>query len=139
MIESQTEQAISFGDLDPMGIVWHGNYIGFLELGREAFGRQHGLDSVHMYEQGYFTPIVRITIDHKAMLAYGDTVVVSARFMPSPAAKIIFHYQLTRKKDGVVVATAETVQVFLDRQRRLLLDVPAFYREWLERHQLSVR
>ncbi|MBK6342970.1 MAG: acyl-CoA thioesterase [Flavobacteriales bacterium] len=139
MIESTAERAITFGDLDPMGIVWHGNYIRFMELGREAFGRAHGLDSIRMYDQGYYTPIVRATIDHKAMLSYGDTVVVRAWIKPSPAAKIIFQYELTRKSDHVVVATAETVQVFLDRDRKLLLDAPDFYRAWQEEHQLVAR
>lgn len=135
MMESSAETAITFGDLDPMGIVWHGNYVKFLERGREAFGREHGIDSVEMYGRGFFTPIVRVTIEHKAMLAYGDTVVVRARLRPSPAAKIIFQYELLRKRDGAIVATAETVQVFLDRDRKLMLDVPEFFREWLERNK----
>lgn len=135
-LESTTECVIRFGDLDPMAIVWHGNYIKFLELGREAFGREHNIDSVEMYGIGYFTPIVRVNVEHKAMLSYGDTVVISTWIVPSPAAKLIFQYELRRKSDSAIVATAETVQVFLDRDKKLMLDVPDFFREWKEQHQL---
>ncbi len=126
----RTEVAVSFGDLDPMGIVWHGNYFRFMEQGREAFGRKYGLDGMHMFEQGVLTPIVHSRIDHKAPLAYGDVVVVYTWLEPSPAAKIILHYELRNKASNVVVATASTVQVFLNKDRQLMLEMPAFFRTW---------
>lgn len=129
-LEGHTEVAVGFGDLDPMGIVWHGNYYRFMELGREAFGRAQGLDAMELYEQGYFTPIVRSVIDHKAPLGYGDTVIVRVWMEPTPAAKIVLRYELRNKASDTVVATGETVQVFLDRQRRLMLDMPPPFAKW---------
>lgn len=128
--DSITECAVSFGDLDPMGIVWHGNYFRFMELGREAFGKQNDLDAMQMYDLGYFTPIVRSTIEHKAPLAYGDTVVIRTWMEHSPAAKILLRYEMRNKANDQIVATADTVQVFLDRDRKLMLDLPEFYRTW---------
>jgi acyl-CoA thioester hydrolase len=129
-MESMVECAVTFGDLDPMGIVWHGNYFRFMEAGREAFGRAHDLDPMDMYEKGYFTPIVRSFIEHKAPLVYGDVVVVRTWMEPSPAAKIILKYELRHKATGQVVATGETMQVFLTKERKLVLDLPDFYRDW---------
>ena len=128
------EAAISFGDLDPMGIVWHGNYYRLMELGREAFGRAFGLDAMDLHRQGFFTPIVRSTIEHKAPLVYGDTVLVRTRYVPDPAAKIVLHYELLNKASGAVVATGTTVQVFLDLERRLQLTMPDLYAAWVARH-----
>ena len=136
-IESTAERAISFGDLDPMGIVWHGNYYRFMEVGREAFGREHGLDAMDMHAQGYYTPIVRSLIDHKAMLAYGDTVVVRTTIEPTPAAKILLHYELRNKRNGALVAIGSTVQVFLDRDRTLVLNDPPFYAAWKIAHLIG--
>ena len=130
--DSITECAVSFGDLDPMGIVWHGNYFGFMELGREAFGKHNDLDAMAMYDLGYFTPIVRSIIDHKAPLVYGDVVTIRTWMQPSPAAKILLHYEMRNKATDQIVATAETVQVFLDKERKLMIDVPEFYRAWKE-------
>ncbi len=129
-MDSITECAISFGDLDPMAIVWHGNYFRFMELGREAFGKHHDLDAVWMYEQGYFTPIVQSVIDHKSPLVYGDTVTIRTWMEPSPAAKIILHYELRNKANDQIVATAKTIQVFLDKDRKLMLELPEFYSAW---------
>jgi len=134
MIEAVTECAITFGDLDPMGIVWHGNYFRFMEAGRETFGRAYGLDAMEIHAKGYFTPIVRSVIEHKAPLAYGDTVAVRTWLEPSPAAKVILHYEMRHAAKGHVVATGSTVQVFLDLDRKLVLDLPEFYRAWKAAH-----
>ena len=43
---SHTSQVrVRFVETDPLGIVWHGNYIQYFEDGREAFGRHHGISS----------------------------------------------------------------------------------------------
>lgn len=38
-----SEIRVRFVETDPLGIVWHGNYIQYFEDGREAFGRHHGI------------------------------------------------------------------------------------------------
>ena len=133
-MESTVECPVTFGDLDPMGIVWHGNYFRFMEAGREAFGKAHDLDAMDMHAKGYFTPIVRSFIEHKAPLVYGDVVVVRTWMEPSPAAKIILKYELRHKVTGHIVAIGETMQVFLDKERKLVLDLPDFYRAWKAAH-----
>ncbi|MCB0793359.1 MAG: acyl-CoA thioesterase [Flavobacteriales bacterium] len=137
VLSSTCEVAITFGDLDPMGIVWHGNYIKFLEHGREAFGRDHGMDAMDMYHLGFSTPIVRSQVDHKAMLEYGDSVVIQTRYVPTAAAKIVLRYTLRSKGTGRIVAEAETIQVFLDKERRLQLLPPAFYQAWKQKFEVE--
>ena len=42
-IEHVSQVRIRFVETDPLGIVWHGNYIQYFEDGRESFGRHHGI------------------------------------------------------------------------------------------------
>ncbi len=128
------EVPITFGDLDPMGIVWHGNYVKFMERGRESFGRAHGLDAMRILELGFTTPVVRTVIDHKAMLEYGDLVEIATTLIPQAAAKVVLRYRIKARGRSAVAAVAETTQVFLDRERRLQLVDPPFYQEWKQRH-----
>jgi acyl-CoA thioester hydrolase len=74
-------------------------------------------------------------IEHKAPLVDGDTVTIRTWMEPSAAAKIILHYELKNKASGQVVATAETVQVFLGHDRKLVLDLPEFYRAWKAKYE----
>ena len=34
---------VRFSEVDSMAVVWHGNYVKYLEDGREAFGLQFGV------------------------------------------------------------------------------------------------
>lgn len=132
-LSCESSYPITFGDLDPMGIVWHGNYFAFFEAGREAWGHKHDLDAMFMYENGVFTPIVKSTIEHKAMLSYGDTALIRTEYVYSPAAKIILRYTISSKLKNAVAASGETVQVFLDKDKQLLLDPPEVYKAWRKR------
>ena len=63
---------VRFNECDPLGIVWHGNYVNYFQEGREAFGKKYGLDYMNMYHEGYATPIVHLETDFKRTLQYKD-------------------------------------------------------------------
>jgi len=120
-----------------MGVVWHGHYIRFFEDGREAWGKEYGLTYLDIYSYNFFTPIVSVHCEHMSPLTYGDTAIIEATFVDTPAAKLFFDYKIYRKKDGALAATGESTQVFLDNDRELYIAVPPFYEEWKKKWQLS--
>ena len=93
MLSTEIEIDIRFSETDAMGVVWHGNYLKFFEDGREAFGKEHNLDYLHIFDQGFFTPIVKSEIDHKAPVYYGQKISITTRYIPSKSAKIMFEYE----------------------------------------------
>lgn len=133
MLSSEIEIDIRFSETDAMGVVWHGNYLKFFEDGREAFGREFGLEYLTIFDKGYFTPIVKSEIDHKASVFYGQKIKVITKFVSSKAAKIMFEYQVINLSTNQLCAVGKTMQVFLDRETRTLeLLTPEFYRIWKE-------
>ena len=128
------EFLIRFSEVDAMNIVWHGNYANYLEDGRDAFGDKYDLNLIKVYQQeGLVTPIVKMTLDYKLPLKYGDKAIVKATFMDTDAAKLIFHYEIYRSSDHQLVTKAETVQVFLNEKRELQLLMPEFLKNWKEK------
>ena len=130
-ITHTSQVRIRFVETDPLGIVWHGNYIQYFEDGREAFGREHGISYLDQKEHGYATPIVKSSTDHKLPLRYGDIATVKTIYVDSPAAKIVFRYEVYNQ-DNQLVCTGETVQVFVDNigNGELSLTIPDFFVEW---------
>ena len=130
-IEHTSQARVRFVETDPLGIVWHGNYIQYFEDGRESFGRKHGISYLDQKEHGYATPIVKSSTDHKLPLRYGDIATIKTIYMDSPAAKMVFHYEIYNQNEQLV-CTGETVQVFVDNigEGELSLTVPAFFMEW---------
>ena len=130
-IEHVSQVRIRFVETDPLGIVWHGNYIQYFEDGRESFGRHHGISYLDQKQHGYATPIVKSSTDHKLPLRYGDIATVKTIYVDSPAAKMVFRYEIYNQENQLV-CTGETVQVFVDNigQGELSLTPPDFFIEW---------
>ena len=123
---------VRFTETDPLGIVWHGNYIQYFEDGREAFGREHGISYLDQKAHGYTSPIVKSSCEHKLPLRYGDVATIKTTFVNSAAAKMIFRYEIFNP-EGQLVCTGETVQVFLNREGELSLTIPDFFQQWKDR------
>ena len=125
-----TEVEVRFSEVDAMGVVWHGNYIKYFEDGREAFGEKYGIKYLDVFANGFMTPIVKTVCEHKLPLAYGDVAVVQTQYINTEAAKIHFLFTIYRKSDNQIAATGESVQVFIDEKRQLVLTNPEFYVNW---------
>ncbi len=132
-----TEIKVRFGEVDSMSIVWHGNYVKYLEEGRESFGQHFGISYLEIYSHGVMAPVVNMNIDYKKQVQYGDSVVVETEYINTEAAKIQFKYRLFRKSDGELVATALTTQVFITLEREMLLYPPPFAVDWKKRMGLT--
>jgi len=124
---------IRFSEVDLLGMAWHGNYVKYLEDGRESFGREFGLKYWDVYEHGFITPIVKLNIDYKKSLRYGDQAEIHTKYIHAEAAKIILNYTVFRVQNHDIIATAETIQVFLNLKGELHLTVPDFFLDWKKR------
>ena len=52
------ELEVPFHDLDPMRIVWHGNYYKYVEISRTALMREHRLDGPDVMQTGYSMVVI---------------------------------------------------------------------------------
>ncbi len=139
VLTSETKVRPRFSEIDAMTIVWHGNYVKFLEDGREDFGIKYGLDYMSVYEAGYMTPLVKMNIEYKAPVFYGQEITVETAFINSPAAKIVFEYKIFCVKTGNILTTATTQQVFINAEtRELELTPPPFFIEWKKNNGLEI-
>lgn len=134
-LSSVSQFRVRFRECDPLQIVWHGNYLKYFEDAREEFCKQHGFSYLDVRERGYATPIVKSLCEHKLPLRYGDEFEVEVVFTPTPAAKMIFQYKITG--NSRLIATGETVQVFLDKNGELVLTNPTFFAEWKRKMRIE--
>ena len=121
---------IRFHEVDAMNIVWHGHYLKYFELGREALALEHGFSYLSVYELGYMTPIVKSTCEHKSSLTYGDVAIIETTWTETHSAKLVFTYKIFKKSDFTLCAKGETIQVFTNKSGELQLIAPPFFEAW---------
>ncbi|MBW6461195.1 MAG: acyl-CoA thioesterase [Bacteroidales bacterium] len=129
-LTSTIEFPVRFSEVDSMQIVWHGQYVKYMEEGREDFGRKYGISYMQIKVNDFMAPVVKLVCEFKKPLFYDDKVIVETRYVDSEAAKLVYAFRIFRASDNELVATGESVQVFLDVNRELMLTVPPFYEEW---------
>ena len=132
----RTELRVRFSEVDSMSVVWHGNYIRYFEDGREAFGNLYGINYMDFYHTGVLIPLVKITVDYKKPLVYGETAIIETRFVNCEAAKLVYDYTIYRNNISDVIATGSSTQVFLTTEKELMLEFPPFFYEWKKKHGL---
>jgi acyl-CoA thioester hydrolase len=131
-LQHTSEIRVRFAECDPLGIVWHGNYIQYFEDGRESFGNETGIGYLNQKEHNFSTPIVKSMCEHKLPLRYGDIATVETTYIDCDAAKIIFQYKVFTP-EGKLACTGETVQVFVALGGDLSLIIPDFVMQWKQK------
>ena len=103
----------AFHDLDPMEVVWHGNYVKYLELARCALLQSFDYDYPQMRESGYLWPIVDLRTKYLRSARFGQRLLVTARLVEWEL-RMKIGYEIRDAGTGELVTRAETIQVAVD-------------------------
>ncbi|MFZ1890701.1 MAG: acyl-CoA thioesterase [Formosimonas sp.] len=110
---TETELSPAFHDLDPLNIVWHGNYVKYLEIARCALLAKINYDYPQMQESGYIWPVVDVRLKYVRPLVYGKAVVISCAVVEWEH-RLKISYRMCDKTTGQLLHKAHTVQVAID-------------------------
>lgn len=122
---------VRYGETDQMGVVYHGNYALYLEMGRIELLRKLGVSYKKMEDTGVMLPVVSLNINYKKSACYDDVINVKTQVKSKPTAKIEFEYEITNEK-GDILTTASTVLVFIDMKTNRPIKAPKYILDILE-------
>jgi acyl-CoA thioester hydrolase len=71
---AEVDMTVQFFDLDPMEIVWHGNYVKYLEVVRCALLDRIGYNYPQMKESGYAWPVIDMHLRYVAPATFGQKI-----------------------------------------------------------------
>jgi acyl-CoA thioester hydrolase len=107
------EAPIAFCDVDAMGMVWHGHYLRYVELAREALCAARGLSYGAMAAAGILAPLIRLQVDYLQPARLGERVQVRIAHVPGPSAGLVLLSEVAAA--GRLLCVVETMQVFIGR------------------------
>ncbi len=125
MISADVVIKVQFYHLDPMGIVWHGNYARFLEQGRAALFDKISFGYREMSESGFAWPIVDLRIKYVRPIDHTQKIAVKATLVEYEN-RLKVDYIITDVDGGAILTKAYTIQVTVDRaSNELCFETPA--------------
>ena len=76
-------QAVAFRDCDPMGVLWHGNYLAYAEVARNALGDRLACGIACLRALDLFAPVVRSQVLHLAPVRPADALTIVVELYPT--------------------------------------------------------
>ena len=110
-ISCEVLQRVSFYDVDPMQIVWHGNYFNYFENARVALFAQGGIDLFEFYTRTQcLFPITKTSTKHIYPLRYGDEFICKASVVEG-RTKIVIDFEIRLKNNEKLCTRGRTEQI----------------------------
>jgi acyl-CoA thioester hydrolase len=113
MKEHIVQVRVRYSETDQMGVVYHGNYVPYFEIGRVEWLRNKGISYKELELSGIALPIVSMTINYKKPARYDDLITISTRFKSQSSVKIEFDCEI-HNENNELLTTAHFVLVFVD-------------------------
>jgi acyl-CoA thioester hydrolase len=78
---AEAEVKVQFYDLDPMNVVWHGNYMKYMELARCALFDKIAYNYEEMQASGYMWPIIDLQIRYAGPAVFNQHLICRAEIV----------------------------------------------------------
>jgi acyl-CoA thioester hydrolase len=111
----EIELVPAFHDFDPMCVVWHGNYVKYLELARCALLQRFDYDYAQMKESGWLWPVVDLRVKYVKPVRPGQRLRVRAQIVEWEN-RLKIEYRVFDAADGALITRAHTIQVAVDAE-----------------------
>ncbi len=109
-ITTKTQIKVAFYDLDPMNIVWHGNYVKYLEQARCEFFSKINYTYKDMYDDGIMYPIAKMDLKFIKSARFEDNLTVECILKELEPA-IIIKYNIYTKNEKILSANSMQICV----------------------------
>jgi len=105
---------VRYAETDQMGVVYHANYLVYMEEGRTRMMAARGLPYHELERQGWALVVRKAELRYRAAARYGDEILVRTWVERVGGASIRFRYELERAGAGELLATGTTELACVD-------------------------
>ncbi len=113
LFKSEYEVIVPFEDLDPMGIVWHGNYMRYLEHARCDMLAKLNYTYKNMKSDGFAYPVAKMNVKYIKPATFEDVLVIESDLIsiePSLDIQYVIFNKATKEK----IFEASTMQIAIN-------------------------
>ena len=109
------EHRVNYSETDQMGLVYHANYVIWLDMARTEHLRGTGVTYKEMEGQGVYLAVTDLQLRYRRAAHYDDLVRVRCWVREVASRRVTFGYAVERVGTGELLATAQTSLMALDR------------------------
>ncbi|MHC4392342.1 MAG: acyl-CoA thioesterase [Planctomycetota bacterium] len=127
-----TDIRVRLNETDAVGVVFHGNYFTYMDVGRVDYLRNLDLMEQGRPIKGFDNVVAHSSCDFRAPARYDDALVIHVRIASISRTSFRFECAFYRKRTGELLASGESIHVAVDLETMKPVPVPDFFRERIE-------
>ncbi|MDR1327533.1 MAG: acyl-CoA thioesterase [Heliobacteriaceae bacterium] len=132
-MKHEFEQKVFYSDTDAYGVVWHGSYLRWLEMGRCLWCESEGINLIDLADNhDIVLPVVGLNIRYKSSARLGDNMIIETCVEKYNALSVTFK-QVIRSKDKVFLEAEVEVVAVSSSSGKLFRKIPPVLLEVFEK------
>ncbi len=131
MKKNSTKIRVRYAETDQMGVVYHGNYAQFFEIGRTEWLRNLGVTYKKMEDSGIMLPVINLQCNFMKSALYDDLLTIHTVIKKKPTFKIEFDYEI-KNQNNELICTGNSVLAFINMKTMKPTRCPAYLLALLE-------
>ena len=118
------EQKVYYSDTDSYGVVWHGSYLRWLEMGRVELCNKMGLNINELHAQNIALPVVSLNVKYKSSARLEDVMIIETEIAEFKGFTVTFKQSIKSKETGKTFIEADFVVVAISNDGKLYRRMP---------------
>jgi len=114
----QTRLRVRYAETDQMGVVYHANYLVWMEIGRVELVRARGGSYKALEAEGLFLSVVSANCRYVYPARYDEEIIVQTRIVTANARVVEFAYEICSAEADKLLAQGSTKHLWLNREFR---------------------
>ncbi|MGG0719680.1 thioesterase family protein [Robertmurraya massiliosenegalensis] len=123
------EIEVRYAETDQMGVVYHSNYLVWMEVGRTTLIKQLGFNYAELEKDGIISPVLDIQVSYKKPLRYGETATINTWIEEYDGLKVIYGYEIFTE-EGEIAVTGQSTHVCVKKESFRPISIKRKYPDW---------
>lgn len=124
MMKHIFEQKVFYSDTDAYGVVWHGSYLRWLEMGRVGLCEMMGHKINDLIDQNITLPVVNLNVKYKSSARLEDEMIIETEISEFKGFSVTFKQSIKSKETGKTFIEADVVVVAISNDGKLYRRMP---------------
>ncbi|GAM13108.1 acyl-CoA thioesterase [Mesobacillus selenatarsenatis] len=135
---SSREIEVRYAETDQMGVVYHANYLVWMELGRTQLIKELGFNYAEMEKDGIISPVLDIQASYKKPLRYGDTATIKTWVEEYDGIRSVYKYEIFNG-EGELALTGSSKHVCVKKDSFRPISLKRSYPDWHEAYLKAMK
>ena len=115
MKKNKHQLRVRYSETDQMGVVYHGNYIDWFEIGRTEYFRKEDLVYKDLEAEGILMIVVNIECNYHYPARYDDLVTITTKVEEVKRSRLTFSYEIRDSETDKLLVSGESTHAFVNQ------------------------